>query len=84
MYQYEVKFHGIHFKGGKGFAREATEEEKAEMEAAKALKKPAAPAKGQVAPVVDPAVLEQLKEDIKVRNAKNEQSKLEWESLTDN
>lgn len=54
MYQYEVKFHGVHFKGGKGFAREATEEEKAEIEAAKALKKPAAPAKGQVAPVIDP------------------------------
>lgn len=29
-------------------------------------------------------MLEQLKEDIKVRHAKNEQSKLEWESLTDN
>jgi len=46
MYQYEVKFHGIHLKGGKMIAREQTEEEKAEVEASKAQKKPAAPAKG--------------------------------------
>lgn len=58
MYQYEVKFHGIHFKGGKSYARESTEEEKAEIEAAKAQKKPAPPVKGQVAPVLDAAALE--------------------------
>jgi len=65
-------------------AREHTEEEKAEVEASKAQKKPAAPAKGQAPPAVDPAVLEQLKEDIKTRNEQNEQLKTEWESLTAN
>jgi hypothetical protein len=84
MYQYEVKFHGIHLKGGKMIAREQTEEEKAEVEASKAQKKPAAPAKGQAPPAVDPAVLEQLREDIKARNEKNEQLKEDWESLTNN
>ena len=85
MYQYEVKFHGIHLKGGKMIGREQTEEEKAEVEASKAQgKKPPAPAKGQAAPAVDPAVLEQLKEDIKARNVKNEQLQSEWESLTNN
>jgi hypothetical protein len=53
--------------------REQTEEEKAEIDAAKnAGKKPPAPAKGQAAPTIDPAVLEQLKVDIAAKNAKNE------------
>jgi hypothetical protein len=47
MYQYEVKFHGVHFKAGKMIAREQTEEEKAEIEAAKTQKKPPAPTKGK-------------------------------------
>lgn len=60
MYQYEVRFHGVHLKGGKMIAREQTEEEKEAIEAAKVQKKPAAPAKGQAPQAVDPAVLEKL------------------------
>jgi hypothetical protein len=42
-----MRFHGVHLKAGKMLAREQTEEEKADIEAAKAQgKKPPAPAKG--------------------------------------
>ena len=65
--------------------REQTEEEKAEIDAAKnAGKKPPAPAKGQAPPTIDPAVLEQLRLDIAAKNVRNEQLIAEWESLTVN
>lgn len=84
MYQYEVRFQGIHFKQGKVIPREQTEEEKAEIEASKAQKKPVAPVKGGAPPIVDQGAIEQLHRDIKAKNEKNEQLKSEWASLTTN
>ena len=70
-------------KGGKLFPKQQTEEEKAEVEAAKA-KKPAAPAKAGQPVAVDPAAIQQMQEAINTRNEQNNQLKLEWDQLANN
>ena len=83
QFSYEVRFHGIHFKGGKIIPREQTEEEKAEADAAKNQKKPAAPAKGG-APAQDQATIDQLKADIQAKNESNDILREEWQALSTN
>ncbi len=57
-------------KGGKMIPRQQTDEEKAEIEAAKA-KKPAAPTKAGQPVAVDPAVIQQQQDAINTRNELN-------------
>ena len=82
-YNYEVRLKSKHFKGAKIVAREMTEEEKTEAEAAK-NKKPVDPKKKGKEEEPSAEELARWEEEKREREEVNNKAKADWDALDDN